>query len=78
MERRKDLIKRAYAWIHFGANIGAPQQPNLLQASDDALEQWAVAAMEREGLTVNRKAERGSIPSERPVPFTVGVGVTAL
>jgi hypothetical protein len=23
MERRKDLIKRAYAWIHFGANIGA-------------------------------------------------------
>jgi hypothetical protein len=62
MERRKDLIKRAYAWIHFGANIGAPRQPNLLQTSSDALEQWAVAAMEREGLAVNRKAERGSIP----------------
>ena len=62
MERRNDLIRRAYAWIHFGANIGAPRQPNLLQTSDDALEQWAVAAMEREGLAVNRKAERGSTP----------------
>ena len=62
IERRKGLIKQAYAWIHFGANIGAPRQPNLLQTSDDALEQWAVAAMEREGLAVNRKAERGSIP----------------
>ena len=62
MEHRRDLIKRACAWIHFGANIGAPRQQNLLQASDDALEQWAVTAMEREGLAVNRKAERGSTP----------------
>jgi len=62
IERRKDLVKRAYVWIHFGANIGAPRQPNLLQSSDDALEQWAVAAMEREGLAVNRKAERGATP----------------
>ena len=62
MERRKDLIKRAYAWIHFGANIGAPRQPNLLHTSNDALEQWAVATMEREGLAVNKKAERGSTP----------------
>ncbi len=62
IERRKDLVMRAYAWVQFGANIGAPRQPNLLQTSDDALEQWAVAAMEREGLAVNRKAERGSTP----------------
>jgi hypothetical protein len=62
LERRKDLPKRAFAFIHFGANIGAPRQPNLIQASDEFLEQWAVAAMEREGLTVNRRAARGVTP----------------
>jgi len=34
----------------------------MINASDDLLEQWAVAAMEREGLQVNRKAKRGSTP----------------
>ncbi len=62
LRRRPDLVKRAHAWIHFGANIGAPSQPNMINASDDALEQWAVASMEAEGLTVNRKASRGSTP----------------
>jgi hypothetical protein len=62
LDRHKDLAKRALAFIHFGANIGAPRQPNLIQASDDALEQWAVAAMEREGLTVNRKAAHDATP----------------
>jgi len=60
--RRKDLAKRAFAFIHFGANIGAPRQPNLIQASDEKLEQWAVGAMEREGLTVNKKAARDTTP----------------
>jgi hypothetical protein len=62
LDRRKDLARRALAFIHFGANIGAPRQPNLIQASDDALEQWAVAAMAREGLNVNKKAVRGATP----------------
>jgi Peptidase family M28 len=62
LDRRKDLARRALAFIHFGANIGAPRQPNLIQASDDALEQWAVAAMAREGLSVNKKAARGATP----------------
>ena len=60
IKRRPDLIKRAYAWIFFGSDIGAPRQPNLIHASDDALEQWTVAAMEKEGLTVNGKARRDS------------------
>jgi len=59
---RPDLIGRAHTWIYFGANIGAPRQPNLIHASDSALEQWTAAAMAREGLDVNGKAEHGSVP----------------
>ena len=61
IKRRPDLIKRAHAWIFFGSDIGAPRQPNLLHASDDALERWAVAALEKEGLTVNAKARHDSV-----------------
>lgn len=60
VKRRRDLLKRAHAWILFGSSIGAPQQPDLIHASDDALEQWAVAAMAKEGLTVNDHAPHGS------------------
>jgi len=62
LSRRPDLVKKAHAWLHFGANIGAPQQPNMINASDDMLEQWAAAAMEKESLQVNRRAKRGSTP----------------
>src|SRR5262249_21133512 len=48
-------------WIFFGSDIGAPRQPNLIHASDDALEQWAVTAMQKQGLTVNAKARSASI-----------------
>jgi hypothetical protein len=60
LKSRADLIKRAHAWIFFGSSIGEPRQPNLIHASDDALEQWTVAVMEKEGLTVNGKAPHGS------------------
>ncbi len=60
LKGRSDLIKRAHAWIFFGSSIGEPRQPNLIHASDDALERWTVAAMEKEGLTVNGKATHGS------------------
>jgi hypothetical protein len=62
LDRRPDLIKRAYQWVHFGANIGAPGQANLIHASDDVAERWAVAAMEKEGLTVGATAARDSVP----------------
>jgi hypothetical protein len=55
IKRRPDLIKRAHAWIFFGSDIGSPRRQNRIQASDDALEQWAVAVMEREGLAVDTK-----------------------
>jgi hypothetical protein len=61
VQRRPDLIRRAHAWIFYGSSIGAPRQRNLIHASDDALEQWTVAAMEKEGLMVNAKTPRDSM-----------------
>jgi hypothetical protein len=60
IRRRPDLIRRAHAWIFFGSGIGAPRQPNLIHASDDALEQWITAALEKEGLTVSAKVPHDS------------------
>jgi hypothetical protein len=62
-ERRPDLIKRARAWIHFGANVGAAQEPgNTIQASDDEME----AALSKEfgtaGIKIDRRVPRGTVP----------------
>jgi hypothetical protein len=62
IESRPELIKQAHAWIHFGANIGAVGAPNRLQAFDDELEEIAVEAMAKAGLTINDKAKRGGVP----------------
>ena len=61
LESRSDLIKRAEAWIFFGSDIGAPRQPNLIHASDDALEQWIVTALKNEGLAVDSKEKHSSM-----------------
>jgi hypothetical protein len=61
LKSRQDLIKRAHAWIFFGSSIGEPRQPNRIHTSDDALEQWTVAAMDKEGLAVNGKARHGAM-----------------
>jgi hypothetical protein len=62
LEQRPDLIRRAYTWLHFGANIGAPRQANLIHSSDDVTQRWAVGVLEMEGLTVDATAPRGSVP----------------
>jgi hypothetical protein len=62
LNTRPELIKRAHIWIHFGANIGAPRQINLIHASDNITESWAVAAMQKEGVAVGATAARGSVP----------------
>ena len=59
---RADLIKRAHAWIYLGANIGAPQQPNLIQFSDAFMERWIAAALDKEGIAVDHEAEPGLVP----------------
>jgi hypothetical protein len=62
LERRPDLVTRAYQWIHFGANIGSPRKANLIHASDDRAERWAAGVLQTEGLTAGATAERGSAP----------------
>ena len=74
LKTRAELIKRARAWIFFGSSIGEPRQPNLIHASDDALEQWTVAAMEKEGLTVNGRAPHGSQARGETGPVQQGGG----
>jgi hypothetical protein len=61
LKRHPDLLRRSGAWIFFGSDIGAPHQPNLIHASDEALERWGVTAMEHEGITVDAKARYDSI-----------------
>jgi hypothetical protein len=53
IKRRPDLIKRAHPWIFFGSDIGSPVGRTGSTPPNDALEQWAVTAMEREGLAVD-------------------------
>jgi hypothetical protein len=59
---RSDLVRRARAWIHLGANIGAPRQPNLIQVSDASMKRWITASLEKKGLAVDHEAEAGSVP----------------
>ena len=61
LESRSDLIKRAEAWIFFGSDIGAPREPNLIHASDDALEQWIETALRNEGLAMDSKEQHSSM-----------------
>jgi hypothetical protein len=42
--RTNDLMKRCHAWIHVGANIGAPRQQNQVHASESSLEKWLASA----------------------------------
>lgn len=60
LERRQELIKRAEAWIFLGSDIGAPRQPNLIHASDDALEHWLVTALAKQGLPVDTREQHSS------------------
>jgi hypothetical protein len=53
LERRQELIKRAEAWIFLGSDIGAPRQPNLIHASNDALEHWLATTLARQELPVD-------------------------
>jgi hypothetical protein len=60
---RPGIVKKAHAWIHFGANIGAAQEPgNTVQASDDEMENMEASAITMAGLTVNRRVPRGRVP----------------
>ncbi len=74
IRRRPELVKRARAWIFFGSGIGVPRQPNVVHASDDALEQWIVASLEKEGLTVDAKVGQDSRARAEVGPVQQGGG----
>jgi hypothetical protein len=63
VERRPDLIKHSRAWLHFGANIGAAQDPgNIIQASDNEMEATLAEQLTAAGLTIDRRVPRGTVP----------------
>lgn len=59
---RPGLVKRAAAWIHFGANIGAAGGTPRLQTSDDAIEAMAGEALAKAGAMVRQRVPRGTRP----------------
>lgn len=74
IHRRPDLVKGAAAWIHLGANIGAAGGRTRLQASDDAIEQRAVAAMTRAGAGAQQRVPRGTVPAGEARNIHLGGG----
>jgi hypothetical protein len=50
----------ATTWIFIGSDIGQPGQPNLIHASDDALQQWLVTSLEKQGISVDAKEPHSS------------------
>jgi hypothetical protein len=62
-ERRPELIKGARAWIHFGANVGAAQEPGVnVQASDDEMERAIADPIVAAGIKIDRRVPRGTVP----------------
>jgi len=61
--RRPGIVSRSAGWMHFGANIGAAQDPgNTVQASDDEFEKVLTDAMTPAGLVITRRVPRGTVP----------------
>jgi len=63
-DRRPGLIRKAHAWIHFGANIGAAQDPGIvIQTSDDDMEKLLASSMIDSGIKIARRVARGTVPN---------------
>jgi hypothetical protein len=65
IHQRPGIVKRASAWLHLGANIGAATDlaNNLLQASDDDMDRRLTEAMTAAGLAIARRAPRTNVPA---------------
>ncbi|HMJ86466.1 MAG TPA: hypothetical protein VK504_24985 [Vicinamibacterales bacterium] len=63
VDKRPGIVARSAGWMHFGANIGAAQDPgNTVQASDDSFEKLLADDMIAAGLAVTRRVPRGTVP----------------
>jgi hypothetical protein len=74
IDRHADLVKRAHAWLHLGANIGAAGGRMRLQSSDDDIERRAAAALSGAGATIVDRVARGTVPAGEARNIHVGGG----
>ena len=77
LERWQDLASNAFAWIHFGANIGSSQgSTGNYAATDEVLADRTKSALDKAGVTHSERGER--FPSESGVVMSRGGTVVAL
>src|SRR5262249_48200663 len=63
IDRRPGIVSRTVGWMHFGANIGAAQDPgNTPQASGDGVVANPADAMQLTERPVGRRVARGTVP----------------
>ena len=71
---QRQLLGRLHRWIHFGANLGAPGQPLLVQSSDDALRSWTESILAQHNVAIETPAAPGRRPrGEASFPHRFGI-----
>jgi hypothetical protein len=74
LARRPDLITRASAWVHLGANIGAAGGAARVQASADEIDEKATIALSSAHARVAARLPRGTVPAGEARNIHVGGG----
>lgn len=64
LRRNSSLARSAYAWVHFGANIGASTGDTGMTPSDDWLRDAALRALEPQGLEKIRQSPASQVVGE--------------
>jgi hypothetical protein len=72
IDAQPDLVKRASAWMHFGANIGAAEGRARLQSSSDEIEAKALEQMTRASAAEPQRVPRGTVPGGEARNLHVG------
>lgn len=70
---RADGIAGTPAWLHFGANLGAPRMPVRLQSSDQALIDRAAPILKAAGVELASANNVGTPRGEAAVPHELGI-----
>lgn len=71
---RPQLLGGLHRWIHFGANLGAPGQPLLVQSSDDALRRSTESTLAQHDVEITRHPQPGGRPrGEASLPHRYGI-----
>lgn len=77
LEHREGMARNAFAWIHFGANIGAAEgPPGRFAATDQGLKEQVRTALDAAGMGHAGPGDR--FPSESGVVVSQGGKVAAL